>query len=64
MKTIEELKAMTAEDLASYAQELQEKVENTEKDLKFWSNMSANYRKKLDALRQSIYGIISLSGNE
>lgn len=64
MKTIEELKSMTTEDLARYAQELLEKVENTEKDLKFWSDMSASYRKKLDMLRQSIYGIIALSGNE
>lgn len=61
MKTYEELKGMTAEDLVRYAIELQEKVDDSEKQKNYWYNEWLSKQNKFEALKESICALSKLA---
>lgn len=61
MKTYEELKSMTTEDLVRYAMELQEKAETAEKEKQTWYKSWMEQSNKYEALKESISSIAKLS---
>lgn len=60
MKTYEELKAMTTEDLVRYAMELQDNVEAVKKEKEQYSGWFTDSSKKLNALKTAISNISQL----
>lgn len=60
MKTYDELKAMTAEDLVRYAMELQESVEKTKEEKEQVTVWWTESNKKLNALKSAISSISQL----
>lgn len=61
MKTYEELKAMTTEDLVRYAMELQENLDYAKKEREAYSEMWMKSEKKLKHLKEAITNISSLA---
>jgi hypothetical protein len=61
MKTIEELKGMTQDDLICLAQELQEQVEKTKKDSMNWFRRYQEVSDKFEGFKNLIKGILTLS---
>ena len=61
MKTYEELKSMTTEDLVRYAIELQEKTEAAEKDRQTWYDSWMSQAEKYEALKESISALSKLA---
>lgn len=61
MKTYEELKAMTTEDLVRYAIELQENLEFAKKEREAYSDMWIKFEKKLKHLKEAITNISLLA---
>ena len=60
MKTYEELKAMTTEDLVRYAMELQDNVEAVKKEKEQYSGWFTESSKKLNSLKAAISNISQL----
>ena len=60
MKTYEELKAMTTEDLVRYAMELQDNVEAVKKEKEQCSGWWTESNNKLNALKTAIRNISEL----
>lgn len=61
MKTYEELKAMTTEDLVRYAMELQDNVEAVKKEKEQATGWWAESKNKLNALKTAIRNISELA---
>ena len=61
MKTIEELKGMTQDDLICLVQELQEQVEKTKKDSMDWFRRYQDVTDKFNGFKNLINGILTLS---
>ena len=61
MKTIEELKGMTPDDLIYLVQELQEQVEKTKKDSMDWFRRHQEVSDKFEGFKNLIKGILTLS---
>ena len=61
MKTIEELRGMTQDDLVRLVQELQEQVEKTKKDSMDWFRRYQDVTDKFDGFKNLIKGILTLS---
>ena len=61
MKTYEELKAMTTEDLVAYAMKMQEDLENKQKSIDYWINDSNKYSKRYSSLRSALKSLLELS---
>lgn len=61
MKTYEELKAMTTEDLVRYAMELQDNVEAVKKEKEQATGWWAESNNKLNALKTAIRNISELA---
>lgn len=61
MKTYEEMKAMTTEDLVRYAMELQDKAARLENDAAAYKNGWSETDRKLDALKKAISSIAELA---
>jgi hypothetical protein len=61
MKTIEELKGMTQDDLICLVQELQEQVEKTKKDSMDWFRRYQDVTDKFAGFKNLIKGILILS---
>lgn len=60
MKTCEELKAMTTEDLVRYAMKLQDNVEAVKKEKEQYSGWWTESNNKLNALKTAIRNISEL----
>lgn len=63
MKTMEELKSMTTEDLVRYAQELQENLSNKEKSSEAMNNMYFALKDRYETLRDSLKNLLKLTEN-
>lgn len=61
MKTYEELKSMTTEDLVRYTMEMQEKYEITEKERKEWYDSWIKQTNRYDALKEALTSIANLA---
>ena len=61
MKTYEELKAMTTEDLVRYAMELQDKAESLKKEKEQAAEWWSESNNKLNALKTAIRNISELA---
>ena len=61
MKTIEELKGMTQDDLICLVQELQEQVEKTKKVSMDWFRRYQDVTDKFAGVKNLIKGILTLS---
>ena len=61
MKTYEELKAMTTEDLVAYAMKMQEDLENKQKSIDYWINDSNKYSRRCSSLRSALKSLLELS---
>lgn len=60
MKTYEELKAMTTEDLVRYAMEMQDKAVSLEKDRAQYKEWWTDANKRLKSFKDSIANIVEL----
>lgn len=60
MKTYEELKAMTTEDLVRYAMEMQDKAVSLEKDRDQYKEWWTDANKRLKSFKDSIANIVEL----
>lgn len=60
MKTYEELKAMTTEDLVRYAMEMQDKAVPLEKDRDQYKEWWTDANKRLKSFKDSIANIVEL----
>lgn len=61
MKTYEELKAMTTEDLVRYAMEMQDKAVSLEKDRDQYNEWWTNANKRLKSLKDAVANIAELA---
>jgi hypothetical protein len=61
MRTIEELKGMTQDELVRLVQELQEQVEKTKKDSMDWFRRYQEVSDKFEGFKNLIKGILTLS---
>lgn len=61
MKTIEELKGMTQDDLICLVQELQEQVEKTKKDSMDWFRRYQEVSDKFEGFKNIIKSMLTLS---
>lgn len=61
MKTYEELKAMTTEDLVAYAMKMQEDIESKQKAIDYWLGNNSEYSKKYNSLKAALKSILELS---
>lgn len=60
MKTTEELKGMTTEDLARYATELQESLEEEKKKSDLWYRKYEESRNRLSTFRDAVKSVVIL----
>lgn len=60
MKTFEELKGMTTEDLARYAMELQESLEEEKKTSDFWYKKYDEEKNRLSNFRDAVKSVVTL----
>lgn len=60
MKTLEELKGMTTEDLARYAMELQESLEEEKKKSDLWYKKYTEGERRFNTFRDAVKSVIIL----
>ena len=60
MKTIEELKGMTTEDLVRYAQQLQEEIISKEKENKIWVDQYCSLNRRFENFRNAVKSVALL----
>lgn len=60
MKTIEELKGMTTEDLVRYAQQLQEEIISKEKENKIWVDQYCSLNMRFENFRNAVKSVALL----
>ncbi len=61
MKTVEELRGMSQEDLVRLVQELQEELAKSKESIKVSYDIQYNTRKRLNTLRDTITNVIEMS---
>ena len=61
MKTVEELRGMSQEDLVRLVQELQEELAKSKESIKVSYDIQYNTQKRLNTLRDTITNVIEMS---
>jgi hypothetical protein len=60
MKTIEELKEMTQEELIALVQELEEKNKKQSDSNTYWYNKSTKYQSRYESLKSVLKGVVTM----
>lgn len=60
MKTIEELRSMTHEDLVRHVQELQEEAARNEESRRFWIDRYDALEKRFNTFREAVRSVVTL----
>jgi hypothetical protein len=60
MKTIEELKGMTQEELITLVQELEEKNKKQSDSNTYWYNESTKYQSRYESLKSVLKGVVTM----
>ena len=60
MKTIEELRSMTQEDLVRHVQELQEEAARNEESRRYWTDRYDALEKRFNTFREAVRSVVTL----
>ena len=60
MKTVEELRSMTQEDLVRHVQELQEEAARSEESRRLWIDRYDALEKRFNTFREAVRSVVTL----
>lgn len=60
MKTVEELRSMTQEDLVRHVQELYEEAARSEESRRFWIDRHDALEKRFNTFREAVRSVVTL----